>query len=186
MSRDGPAVHRRLQQAALELFQERGYDQTTATEIAARAEVTQRTFFRHFADKRDILFDDHESLQTALTEAIASVPPDLQPLPVLRRAFHVLEATFEGNRAFSQPRQRVIAATPTLREREAGRSFALAAAMALALERRGVEAQLATLAAQVGGAAFNYALAAWLDGASEGLGVHLECAFDRLRTLSAG
>ena len=105
---------------------------------------------------------------------------------MLLRAFHALEATFEGNRAFSQPRQRVIAATPTLREREAGRSFALAATMASALEQRGVEVRLATLAAQVGGAAFNYALAAWLDDASEGLGVHLERAFDRLRTLSAG
>ena len=57
MPRNGEAVHRRLQQAALELFSERGYDQTTAAEIAARAGVTERTFFRHFADKREVLFD---------------------------------------------------------------------------------------------------------------------------------
>ena len=67
MPRNGKEVHRCLQQAGLELFRERGYDQTTAAEIAARAGVTERTFFRHFADKRDILFDSEASLRTALT-----------------------------------------------------------------------------------------------------------------------
>ena len=87
MPKNRVAVHRSLQQAALELFRERGYEQTTAAEIAARAGVTERTFFRHFADKRDVLFDREASVQTALTEAIAGAPADLAPMQVLLLVF---------------------------------------------------------------------------------------------------
>jgi AcrR family transcriptional regulator len=177
-------VHRRLQRAALELFVERGYDQTTAAEIAARAGVTERTFFRHYADKRDILFDGEERLQTALVSAVADAPTDLEPMQTLRLAFNAVAAIFEANRSFSEPRQQVIAATPALREREAGKMAAMMSVLASALKQRGVDAGLATLAVQVGAAAFGYALAAWLDDASDGFDVHLERAFEQLRALS--
>src|SRR5271154_2837924 len=110
MSRWEPDSRGRLQEAALALYSERGFDQTTAAEIAARAGVTERTFFRHFADKRDILFDNEASLRTALTEAIAGAPADLAPMQVLLLAFHAVEAIFEDNRPFSEPRHAVIAA----------------------------------------------------------------------------
>lgn len=185
MPRNGEEVHRRLQQAALELFCEQGYDLTTASEIAARAGVTERTFFRHFADKRDILFDREASLRTALIEAIADAPTDLAPMEVLRMTFHAVEAILEDNRQFSAPRQAVIAATPALQERELTKHASLIAAMASALRQRGLEARLSTLAAQAGAAAFIYAWTAWLDDASSDLKTHIDRAFDQLTLLSS-
>ena len=128
MPRNGEQVHRRLQQAALELFRERGFDQTTAAEIAARAGVTERTFFRHFPDKREILFNGEASLRTALTNAVADAPADLEPLQALLFAFHAVEAMLEENRPFSEPRHQVIAAVPALRERELAKVAALTTA----------------------------------------------------------
>ena len=80
MPRSGEEARRRLQQAALELFCERGYEQTTTSEIAARAGVTERTFFRHFPDKREVLFDGQITLRAALMDAVAEAPETLQPL----------------------------------------------------------------------------------------------------------
>ena len=185
MPKNSAEVHRSLQQAALELFRERGYDQTTAAEIAARAGVTERTFFRHFADKRDILFDREASVQAALTEAIASAPADLAPMQVLLLAFHGMEAIYEDNRSFSEPRQAIIAVTPALRERELTKIASMIAVLASALEQRGVDAKLSTLAAQIGTAAFSYALTLWLDDTSSGLGAHLDRAFNQLFLLSS-
>ena len=118
MPRNGEPARRRLQQAALELFRERGYEQTTASEIAARAGVTERTFFRHFPDKREVLFDGQITLRAALTGAIAEAPETLQPLEILYWAFRSVEQILEDNRPFSVPRQHVIANTPALQERE--------------------------------------------------------------------
>lgn len=186
MPKKSAEAHRKLQQAALELFRERGYDQTTAAEIAAQAGVTERTFFRHFADKRDILFDREASVQAALTEAIASAPADLTPMQALLLAFHGMEAIYEDNRSFSAPRQAIIAATPALQERELTKIASMIAVLASALEQRGVDPKLSTLAAQVGTAAFNYALMEWLDDTSSGLGAHLDRAFNQLVLLSSG
>ena len=184
MPRNSVEVHHSLQQSALELFRDRGYDQTTAAEIAARAGVTERTFFRHFADKRDILFDREASVQAAVTAAIDCAPADLAPMQVLLLAFQAVSAIYEDNRSFSEPRQAIIAATPALRERELTKIASMIAVLASALEQRGVDAKLSTLAAQVGMAAFNYALTAWLDDASSGLGAHLDRAFNQLFLLS--
>ncbi len=185
MPRDGEPVHRRLQQAALELFAERGFDGTTAAEIAARAGVTERTFFRHFPDKREILFDGEAILRAALAAAIAGAPADLGPLRALVLAFHAVEAMIEENRPFSEPRQHVIAANPALRERELAKHAALIAALASALGRRGVEARLATLAAQAGMAAFSSAVTAWFADPARPLRVHVVEAFDDLHALAS-
>lgn len=186
MPRNFDNVHKKLQQAALELFCEHGYGQTTAAEIAARAGVTERTFFRHFGDKRDILFDGEDRLESLLVNAVAEAPAEFNPIEVLRYTFRAVEALFEDNRAFSEPRQRVIAADPALREREAGKMASLTSALALALERRGIEAGLATLGAQTGAAAFGYALSNWFADGKRGLGDHLDTAFDQLRALAVG
>lgn len=180
MPRNGEPARQRLQQAALELFCERGYDQTTASEIAARAGVTERTFFRHFPDKREVLFDGQSKLRTALTDAIVEAPATLQPLETLYRAFRSVEQLLEDNRPFSLPRQQVIATTPALLERELAKEAALAEALALALRQRGVDEPLASLAAQIGMAAFRYAVVSWFADPSWGLGVCLERAFDEL------
>ena len=185
MPRNGEPARRRLQQAAVELFCERGYDQTTTAEIAARAGVTERTFFRHFPDKREVLFDGQAILRELLTVAIAEAPVTLQPLEVLYRAFRSVEQLLEDNRPFSVPRQQVIDRTPALQERELAKVAALAEALALALRQRGVDERLAALAAQTGMATFRYAVASWFADPAGGLGTHLDRAFDELDGLAS-
>src|SRR5579871_1947436 len=122
MPRDGEKVRQSLQRAALELFKDRGYEQTTAAEIAARAGVTERTFFRHFADKRDVLFDGEAAFSEALMAAIINAPAALGPWQTLLVAFDSLKQMFVENPPTTEPRQQVIAATPTLQERAMAKS----------------------------------------------------------------
>ena len=183
MPRNSEVVHRRLQQASLELFLERGYDQTTTAEIAARAGVTQRTFFRHFADKRDTLFGQEIKLETTLVNAVAHAPPHLTPVQMILVALQAVAAIFEEQRAFIEPRSAIIAATPALTERELTKTTALTGLLASALERRGIAKELATLAAQASMAACNYAMTAWLADSSVRLSVQFDRAFAQLSHL---
>ena len=184
MPRSGDDARRRLQQATLELFRERGYDATTTAEIAARAGVTERTFFRHFPDKREALFDGEEALRDDLTDAVVRAPEELAPMDALLHAFRSVEPMLQRNRPFSEPRQEIIARTPALRERVLTKTANLTNALSAALGRRGVEEGLATLASQVGMAAFSYAANAWFDDPTPGLDAHLKRAFAMLRQLS--
>ncbi|GAA2425145.1 TetR family transcriptional regulator [Streptomyces glaucus] len=184
MPRSGAEARRRLQQAALELYRERGFDQTTTAEIAARAGVNERTFFRHFPDKREVLFDGEADLRATLTQAVAEAPDGLQPLEVLLRAFRKAGRILEENRPFSEPRLAIIAVTPALRERDLAKAASLTEAVAEALRQRGVADRLAGLAAHTGWAAFHHAAQAWIDDPSQSLDAHLLQAFDDLRTLS--
>ena len=184
MPRNGEEARKRLQRAALELFAENGFDHTTAAQIAARAGVTERTFFRHFPDKREVLFDGQEILGAALSDAIRKAPRELPPMQVLQRAFASITAMFEQNRPFSEPRQRIISATPALQEREVAKHAALVRVVAAALQRRGVEKHRADLAAQTGLAALGYALDCWFADSSLRLGAYLDRAFDELQTLA--
>ncbi|MEV5750393.1 TetR family transcriptional regulator [Actinoallomurus sp. NPDC052308] len=185
MPRSGVEARRRLQQAALELFRERGFDQTTAAEIAARAGVNERTFFRHFPDKREVLFDGEADLRAALTREVAEAPGGLQPLEILLCAFRKAGRILEDNRPFSEPRLELIAATPALRERDLAKAASLTDALAEALRQRGVTDRLAALAAHTGWATFHQAAQAWIDDPSQSLDAHLLQAFDDLRALSA-
>ena len=185
MPRSGEPARQRLQQAAIELFGERGYDHTTAAEIAARAGVTERTFFRHFPDKREVLFDGQAKLRGLLTGAIAKAPAKLKPLETLCWAFRSIEQLLEDNRPYSLPRQQVIDRSPALQERELSKVAALAEALALALRQRGVDERLAALAAQTGMATFRYAVASWFADPAGGLGTHLDRAFRELNGLAA-
>lgn len=173
----------RLQEAAMALFMERGYERTTAAEIAARAGVTERTFFRHFADKREVLFDGEAILKTALTAALAALPASVRPLDALFGAFHSTVALLEENRPFAKPRHQLIAGTPALKEREIAKHEALADALAEALEARGVDHLSSVLAARAGMGAFVHATLAWLDNPSPGLGEQLDLAHRALEAL---
>jgi AcrR family transcriptional regulator len=184
MPRNGDEVRRRLQLAALELYQRAGYESTTAAEIAARAGVTERTFFRHFPDKREVLFQGEASLADALTSAVRNAPPTLSPWATLFVAFRSVEPLFVDNRAFSEPRRRIIASSPTLQEREQAKARSLITALASALSERGVHYPLATLAAQIGMAALGHAFESWLDGSGD-LEEHLVRAFREVRELSS-
>ena len=173
----------RLQQAALALFRERGYDKTTAAEIAARTGVTERTFFRHFPDKREVLFDGEAVLSAALLAAISDSPVDLAPLDTLFHAFRSVVGMLEKNRPFSKPRHDLISSTPALHEREMAKMHALADKLAGALKERGVPDLAAVLAARTGMGAFAYATVSWLDDPTLGLAERLDITYRELKSL---
>lgn len=185
MARKSLDVAHQLQEAAFELFHERGFEQATAAEIAARAGVTERTFFRHFADKRDILFECQDNTSTILADYIVSAPAHFGPMKAFRFALHSAGPSFEEKRLFVKPRLEVIMTTPALRERQAGRTVSMTAELTQALEQRGVAPLVAGMAAQLGMTAFGYAWSSWLEDGSESWDCHLDRAFDQLNKLSA-
>ncbi len=185
MPRNREDARQRLMKAALELFAENGFDHTTAAQIAARAGVTERTFFRAFPDKREVLFVGQNILDTALSEAIAKAPANLPPIETLRRAFASVTQMLEDNRRFSEPRQRIISATPALQEREVAKHAALVRTVAEALQRRGVEKLRADLAAQTGLAVLGHALVSWFADPSVRLNDYVDRAFVELKKLSS-
>jgi AcrR family transcriptional regulator len=159
-----PDAKSRLERAALALFAERGFEQTTVAEIAERAGVTARTFFRHFSDKREVLFAGQERLTAAFTTAIADAPADASPTELVARALDGLARFFPAERCeFARGRQAVVAAHPGLQERELHKLSVLAAALAGALQARGVEPPVSTLLAESAITVFRVAFTAWLD-----------------------
>jgi AcrR family transcriptional regulator len=167
MPRNGEAVHRRLQQAALELFSERGYDQTTAAEIAARAGVTERTFFRHFAVKREVLFDWSDRLREMLIEKILQTPDVVAPLQVVTGVLAEFNWESMGPRDFHRQRHAVVTGNPELLERELAKHRSLAVGFTDALRQRGVDADSAKLAARIGIQAFIVSYERWLEGGAD-------------------
>ena len=187
MGRWEPDARGRLARVALELYAERGFEQTTVEDIAERAGVTERTFFRHFADKREVLFDGSAALQHGLVDAIASAPAGLAPIEVVARAFADVGALLEERRAFARRRSAVIAANPALQERELLKMASLGAAATAALRDRGVPPSDAALAAQAGVAVFSLAFELWIGGApSDTLAATIENTFADLRAVTAG
>ena len=169
----------------MELYRERGYDQTTTAEIAARAGVTERTFFRHFPDKREVLFDGEAALSAILIEAVHEAPSALGPWATLLHAFRAAKTLLIQNRHFAEPRRRIIASSRPLQERELIKAMSLSAALAFAVQQRGVPDRLASLAAQVGMAAFSQAFSSWLDEETGDLDEHLARAFREVYDLSS-
>lgn len=184
MPRDAAKVRKRLQWAALEMFREQGYLETTASQIAAKAGVTERTFFRHFPDKREVLFDGDAAFSGALGVAIRKAPEELSPWDTLLFAFNAVKHIFEENRPFTEPRQRVIAAHPALQERAAAKSRFLIESIAAALAERGLTTPQALLAAQIGMAILSHGVAAWFRDGSIDLGEHIDRAFQEAHDLS--
>ena len=83
MARWDPGAPERLQEAALELFATRGFEQTTAAEIAQSVGLTERTFFRHFSDKREVLFSGQHQLAQAFLAGVDAAPPGTSPIEVV-------------------------------------------------------------------------------------------------------
>jgi AcrR family transcriptional regulator len=183
MPRDGAKARARLRLAALELYRERGFDQTTTAQIAERAGVTERTYFRHFADKREVLFDGEVELRTILVDAIAAAPAGLAPLPVLVQAFKASVPLFVVNRPVAEQRAAIIAVTPALQERAYAKIAALTASMADALIERGTPPPTARLAAKVGMAAFERASLSWGGDPAKDLGALVAEAADEVLAL---
>jgi AcrR family transcriptional regulator len=187
MSRWEPNARGRLERAALELYLERGFEQTTVAEIAGRAGVTERTFFRHFADKREVLFSGAEVLKDRLVNAVAGAPDGAAPLDAVATALDAAAALFEERREGAARRQTVIDANPVLQERELIKLAALASAMADTLRDRGVPPLPASLAAEAGVAVFRVAFERWIDPAAEqGFAQLIHESFAELRAVTAG
>jgi AcrR family transcriptional regulator len=166
MTRWQPDARGRLQQAALDLFEERGFDSTTVADIAAQADLTKRTFFRYFADKREVLFSGSAQLVELFVTAVATAPESAAPLDAVATALDAGAAMFEDMREFASRRQKIIAANPELQERELIKLSALAAAVAEALHRRGFEDPAAILAAEAGITVFRVSFERWVDPAN--------------------
>lgn len=168
MSRWEPNARERLVRAAVESFAERGYDEVTVAEITERAGLTKRTFFRHFADKREVLFAGQDILSRTFAEAIAAAPASATPIEAIAAALTATETAFgPDHRAFARKVQAVVAGHSDLRERELLKRAKLRAAMAEALRARGVPDPAASLAAEIGGLAFTTAFVRWVEAADE-------------------
>ena len=153
----------RLEQAALALFGEQGYEHTTVAQIAQRANLTERTFYRWFSDKREVLFGASGDFEKQLVTAIEAVPADTAALPTLLAAFTTLPDAIHS-REFLRELSAVIAASPALQERELTKQASVADAVAAALVGRGCDARTARLATDVGLAVLREVSQRWLAG----------------------
>ncbi|MDT0320358.1 TetR/AcrR family transcriptional regulator [Streptomyces millisiae] len=161
MGRWEPNARGRLQQAALDLYIERGYGQTTVAEIARRAGLTERTFFRHFADKREVLFAGSDELRELFASTVAAAPATAAPIDAVAAALDAAADSFRERRDHARRRQGVLAANAELQERELTKLAGLSAAVADALRRRGLPEPAASLTAEAGIAVFKVAFERW-------------------------
>ncbi|QNE46391.1 TetR family transcriptional regulator [Glaciihabitans sp. INWT7] len=171
MVRWEPGAKVRLQAAALDLFAAHGFEQTTTAQIAQSVGLTERTFFRHFSDKREVLFYGQELFLQAFLDGIDAAPSDAPTMAVVASALHAGTSLFpEERRPYSRLRQTVIDANPALEERETHKMSGLATTVAEALRQRGIPEPTATLAAESGGTVFRMAFAQWIrDGETRAL-----------------
>jgi len=187
MSRWEPDSRGRLEQAALALYGERGFENTTVAEIAGRAGLTERTFFRHFADKREVLFWGAGTLQELMVSAVASAPVTAAPIEAVAAALEAACALLQERRDSARQRQTIIAANAELRERELIKLASLASALADALRRRGVKGPAASLTAEAGVAVFRVAFERWVNETNQpDLSRLVRESLDELKAVTAG
>jgi len=173
--------------SAIELFEERGFEAPTVADIAARAGLTKRTFFRYFGDKREVLFAGTEPLKAKFVAAIAAAPADVAPLDAIAAGLDAMADLFADFGEHPRRRQAIIAANPELQERELIKLAGWSAALTDGLVRRGVDEPTASLVAQTGAAAFRVAFERWLaDPGDRSLADTLRDSFDQLSTVIAG
>lgn len=165
----------------MQLYAERGYERTTVAEIAQQAGLTERTFFRHFADKREVLFWGSAQLQEAIVGAVESAPSSAAPIEAVAAGIETA-AGYLSDREYSRRRQAIIAVNPTLRERELIKMASLASAIATALRKRGVSDPAASLTAEAGTAVFRIAFERWIaDGSRMDFRTSIRESMDELR-----
>jgi AcrR family transcriptional regulator len=183
MARWEPDASGRLVEAAMQLYRERGFDRTTVADIAARAGLTERTFFRYFADKREVLFSGSHLLQDFLVDKVTQAPASTSPLDAVANALAESGAAFfEQRRDFARQRHALIVAHPDLQERELIKMASLATAIGQALRRRGVPSSAASLAADAGMTIFKRAFESWVeDSKKRELGHHVRASLAELQ-----
>jgi AcrR family transcriptional regulator len=162
MSRWKPDAAGRLIKAAITLFERQGYEETTVAEIAAAADLTKRTFFRYFADKREVLFSGSQELEQRWLEAVAAAPAEADPLAAATAGFDSVAEMFIERHEFAQIRSRIIDSHPELQERELIKLQNLAGAIESGLVARGVSHNPAIFAAQTAVTVFHVGFARWV------------------------
>ena len=186
MGRWEPNARGRLMQAAFALYGERGFEQTTVAEIAERAGLTERTFFRHFADKREVLFAGADALRELLVSTVAKAPGSLTPIDAAAAGLQAAGALIQEAGELAQQRQAIIATSAELQERELIKLASLASALAGALRQRGVEDPIASLTAETGIAVFKVAFERWVTNANrQDLPLLIGESLDELRAVTA-
>ena len=186
MGRWEPDARGRLEEAAAELYAERGFDETTVADIAGRAGLTERTFFRHFADKRDVLFSGSERFQSAFVQPVIDAPPSSSPVEAVVAGLSSAGSLMQENRSpeFARRRARIIAANADLRERELMKFATLASALSEVLRQRGVNEPAASLVSEVATSLFRVAFDRWIDESNQrGLPELISESLDQLRTI---
>jgi AcrR family transcriptional regulator len=165
MGRWQPGARERLEQAALDLFLEQGFTETTVPQITARAGLTTRTFFRHFADKREVLFAGEEVMPERVARLMAEAPPSLGPMELITGGLAPAAAEiFEGRSLdYLLRRRAAIDAEPALHERELRKLSLMSQALEQGFRDRGVDDLTARLAAEIAVATFRIAVTRWLD-----------------------
>ena len=188
MARWEPGAQDRLRKAALELYVRQGFEQTTVGEIARSVGLTERTFFRHFADKREVLFDSQDRLHHAFVDSVKAAPAGASPLELVAAALAATAEFFpDDRRTWSRQRQEVILANPPLKERELLKMARLSEAVADALRSRGLADPTATLAAQSAITVFTVAFLQWLtDGETRSLAAIEHEVLAELGTFATG
>jgi AcrR family transcriptional regulator len=154
----------RLKQAAMELFEEQGFEDTSAVQIAKRARVTTRTFFRYFPDKEEVLFADADALNEALVEELRQATDVTEPLRTVTRTLAGFDWEKIGSRETQRRRDAMIASHPRLLERELIKQQQMADGFRDALRGHGTDPDIAELAANAGSQVFRTAYRKWLEG----------------------
>ena len=172
----------------MDLYAKQGFDSTTVAEISARAGLTERTFFRYFADKREVLFDGSGRLTDVLVAEAGAAPAGASPLDAVASALQSVGSLIEEQRGrdFARRRHRILAQNPELQERELIKMALWTDALTDSLRTRGIDEQRASLSAAAGVAAFRVAFARWVstDDATP-LPVLIRESFQGLRALAA-
>jgi AcrR family transcriptional regulator len=174
-------------QAAFALYGERGFEQTTVAVIAKRAGLTERTFFRHFADKREVLFAGADALRELLVSTVAKAPGSLAPMDAAAAGLEAAGALIQEGGELARERQAIIAASAELQERELIKLASLAAALAEALRERGVDEPAASLTAEAGIAVFKVAFERYVEETNQqDLPQLIRESLDELKAVTSG
>jgi AcrR family transcriptional regulator len=187
VSRWAPDARERLETAALDLFTENGYEETTVAQIADRAGLNRATFFRHFADKREVLFGGEDVLAGLFTDAIRAASPDATPTECLQAAFAAAGVVLNSQqRAKAAQRVRVAAANTEVQERGLLKHARITRSISAALRERGADELTARLGAEVGMLAFAIAVERWMTAdQDEPFPVHAAAALSDLQVRAA-
>ena len=172
----------------MELFQERGYVGTTVEDIAAHAGLTERTFFRYFADKREVLFSGSKALEKGIVDRIESASEDASPLQVVVGAFEAAAAQLQALRdiKFVRVRYALVTKHAELQERELIKMASMAVAVTKALHARGVSEPAASLTAEIGIAVFKIGFERWVhEKKTQDFAAHIRAAVDALKVVAA-